>query len=564
VPFMATPAQRARVSQLGGPVFAVIVACSVVSAQTPAPPTIPPQPADAVARTEAMLKEAVSTATIDAPPATLRISNRDIVVFRATLLLRPPAARAAAANRLISSIISEGSPAIVSSRALAGGYAIRIGPQDAVALVPADLDPTGSETLEEVAQTTVSRLQLAIDEAFELRTPRLLFQAIGLSLLATLALFVLLRLLVRGHTKVRRAAERVAERQLQRLPGGEIVRASRLPDLARYVVSLVSIVVALVLVYSWLAYILRRFPYTRPWGEALRGFLIQRVTAIGAGVLNALPDLFTVAVIVVITRMLVRLSGLVFEAVEKGRATFPGIYPETAQSTRRLMAGLLWLFALALAYPYLPGSETDAFKGVSVFIGLMISLSSSGIVNQVMSGLTLTYSRALRLNDFVRVGDLEGTVMHLGSLSTKLKTPRGEEITIPNAVMVSTQTTNYSRYADGEGVFVPTSVTIGYDRPWRQVKALLLQAAARTSGIRATPRPVVRQSALRDSYIEYTLLISLENPASKGPTLDALHGNILDAFNQHGVQIMTPNYEGDPDRPIIVPRERWFAEPAVD
>jgi small-conductance mechanosensitive channel len=178
--------------------------------------------------------------------------------------------------------------------------------------------------------------------------------------------------------------------------------------------------------------------------------------------------------------------------------------------------------------------------------------------------LTITYSRALRLRDFVRVGEVEGTVTHLGSLSTKLMTPRGEEITIPNAVVVSTLTTNYSRHADGEGVYTPTTVTIGYDQPWRLVKALLLQAAQRTPGIRSTPRPMVRQTALRDSYVEYALLVALENPASRGLTLDVLHGHIQDAFNEHGVQIMSPNYEGDPDQPKLVPRDRWFAEPSAD
>ena len=169
------------------------------------------------------------------------------------------------------------------------------------------------------------------------------------------------------------------------------------------------------------------------------------------------------------------------------------MYPETAQPTRRLVTTLMWLLALIASYPYLPGSDSDAFKGVSVFVGLVVSLGSSGIVNQIMSGMTLTYSRALRLGDFVRIGETEGTVTHLGNLSTKVKTPTREDITIPNAVVVSTPITNYSRYAAAEGVLVPTTVTIGYDVPWRQVHALLLLAAERTAGIRRTPLPVVRQ-----------------------------------------------------------------------
>jgi small-conductance mechanosensitive channel len=224
---------------------------------------------------------------------------------------------------------------------------------------------------------------------------------------------------------------------------------------------------------------------------------------------------------------------------------------------------LLWLFALIVSYRYLPGSDSDAFKGVSVFVGLMVSLGSTGIMNQVMSGLTITYSRSLRQGDFVKIDDVEGTVMELGVLSTKVKTQRNEEITIPNAVVVANPTTNYSRLAQSEGVFVPTSVTIGYDTPWRQVKALLLLAAERTSGIRREPKPVVRHTALQDFYVQYTLLVCLEQPYLRAAVLDALHANILDAFNEYGVQITSPNYEADPEGRKIVPKDQWYAAPSL-
>jgi hypothetical protein len=172
---------------------------------------------------------------------------------------------------------------------------------------------------------------------------------------------------------------------------------------------------------------------------------------------------------------------------------------------------------------------------VSVFIGLIISLGSTGIVNQVMSGLTVTYSRALRVGDYVRVGDIEGTVTHLGTLSTKVETPRHEEVTIPNAVLISRELTNYSKDASASRVFVPTSVTIGYDAPWRQIHALLLLAAERTAGLRREPAPLVWQAGLEDFYIKYTLLVCLEDPRQRLLTLAALHANIQDVFNEYGV-----------------------------
>jgi small-conductance mechanosensitive channel len=206
-------------------------------------------------------------------------------------------------------------------------------------------------------------------------------------------------------------------------------------------------------------------------------------------VLDSLPDLLTVLAIVVITRFFVRLSNYLFDAVEHERVVVRGIYPEIAQPTRRIVAVLLWLLALVVAYPYLPGSGSDAFKGVSVFIGVIISLGSSGIMNQIMSGLTITYSRALAVGDFVKIGEVEGTVEHIGFLSLKIKTERREAITIPNALVVATSTTNYSRFAAREGVKMSTSVTIGYNTPWRQVEALLLLAANRSPEFARSRRP---------------------------------------------------------------------------
>jgi small-conductance mechanosensitive channel len=238
------------------------------------------------------------------------------------------------------------------------------------------------------------------------------------------------------------------------------------------------------------------------------------------------------------------------------------VYPETALPTRRIASALLWASALIMSYEYLPGAQTDAFKGISVFVGLIISLGSSGVMNQAMSGLMVTYSRALRVGDFVRVGEIEGTVTQLGTLSTKVRTPRNEEITVPNAVVASSATTNFTRNAEG-GVYTPTSVTISYATPWRQVHALLLMAAERTPDIRQDPKPVVFQTALSDFSVQYTLLACLVNPARLLSSLAVLHANIQDAFNLYGVQIMAPNYEADPEQPKLVPPENWYAAPAV-
>jgi small-conductance mechanosensitive channel len=215
-----------------------------------------------------------------------------------------------------------------------------------------------------------------------------------------------------------------------------------------------------------------------------------------------------------------------------------------------------------VAYPYIPGSETEAFKGLSVLIGLMITLGSTGLINQIISGLFVIYSRSVRPEDYVRIGDIEGQVTDVGFLATKLKTPRQEEITIPHSVLVGTATTNYSRLAGPDGMVVTASVTIGYDVPWRQVHALLLLGASRTRGIRTDPSPRVLQRELSDFYVQYHLMAHLEEGKSRAEVLSDLHAQIQDAFNEFGAQIMSPHFESQPERRVLVPKSEWHTAPA--
>jgi small-conductance mechanosensitive channel len=232
-----------------------------------------------------------------------------------------------------------------------------------------------------------------------------------------------------------------------------------------------------------------------------------------------------------------------FSGVENGSISVTWLQHDSARASRRIVVVGIWIFAFIVAYPYIPGSGSDVFKGVSVFAGLMISLGSSGFINQVMRGLVIAYSGAMRVGEYVSVGDIEGTVKELGVMGTKIMTLKREFVTIPNGVVVTAGMTNYSRLAgSADGAILSTTITIGYDAPWRQVHALLLQAADQTKGIRKSPAAIVLQKALSDFYVEYALRFSIDHPAERLSILSELHAAIQDAFNEAGVQIMSPNF----------------------
>jgi len=533
----------------------VVAAGHVAIAQqtTPTPPTVESEFATA----------AVQTGTAAAPPATLKYANRPIVEFRATLLGRAPSERAIAARQVIDRLVDANTFGVVETRSVGPVMMVSIGGQDVFGIVPADVDTLAGDTLAAATSRAASSLRTALTEVEEAGRPSDLAWEILQFLIATAAFAAVCWFLVRGRAHLAERFGGVASRRLHASKVGddEFVRSSRIIEFLQRIVSAVVWGLVLFATYSWLTFSLRRFPYTRFWGESLREFLLSRLSFVVSGILDALPGLFMVVVILLVTRFVARLVTLFFRAIQEGRIDVGWLYPETAVPTRKLVVLAVWLFGAAFAYPYVPGSDSEAFKGISLLTGLMLSLGSSGVVGQVMGGFTLTYSRALRRGDFVSVGDVQGTVTQLGTLSTKIRTTRNEDVTIPNQVVVSQIVTNYSR-GEEEGVFVGTDVTVGYDVAWRQVEALLLLAAARTGGVRRQPNPVVRQAALEQACIKYTLLFCLEDPKTRIPTLAAVHRNILDAFNEYGVQITTPNYEGDPTERKIVPKDQWFPAPA--
>jgi small-conductance mechanosensitive channel len=310
--------------------------------------------------------------------------------------------------------------------------------------------------------------------------------------------------------------------------------------------------------------VLMQFPYTRVWGANLERYLVELLSGIGTSVVGALPGLVTALFIFLITRFVAGILDRLFERASRNELRLSWLDPDVVAPTRRLAKVALWLFALAMAYPYLPGAQTEAFKGLSVLLGLMLSIGASNLVGHAGSGLILTYARVFRRGEYVRIAEHEGTITELGMFVTRLRTGLGEEVTLSNTLVLGAVTKNYSRAVRGTGFVLDTTVTIGYDTPWRQVQAMLIEAALRTPGVLADPAPRVFQTALSDFYPEYRLVCQAvpSEPRPRAMVLSVLHANIQDVFNENGVQIMSPHYRGDPAEAKLVPKSRWFTAPA--
>jgi small-conductance mechanosensitive channel len=453
----------------------------------------------------------------------------------------------------------------VTAQTIPQGLLVSIGEESIFVLTPEDLDQVSEETVDEAGDRAVNNLRVAYAETLELQDARRISEAVGLTVLATVlflfGFWMLHRLRRFGQVRLTRlAGARVRDVSIS---GFTFLTRERLLNLTRRLLGILIWAVQLVLIYLWLVYCLKRFPYTRPWGEALGNYLLITFKTLLVSAIGALPGLLVVVIILYMGHLLVRTVTAFFNAVEAGKVAMTGVYPDTAPATRTILVILIWLFALIVAYPYIPGSDTAVFKAVGVFLGVVISLSSSGLLAQAMSGLVLIYSRALKPGEYVHIKDVEGVVDSVGMFSTKLHTIKNEEITIPNSFLLATSTRNYSRLTADSGSLAYTTVTVGYGVAWRQVHAMLLLAAERTPGLRKEPPPFVIQVRLSDFYAEYQINAALDRTEERLPVLSKLHLNIQDVFHEYGIQLMSPHYIADPPRPVVVPKEQWYAAPAV-
>lgn len=316
-------------------------------------------------------------------------------------------------------------------------------------------------------------------------------------------------------------------------------------QLARMGVRLVSIALMLAGALVWLASLPALFPETQSLAGRLETAIVDELQVVATSILTALPGLGVILVILFVTRIAHEFLNHYFRSIEDGEVTSEVFDEVTAETTRRLLGVGLWLCAVIIAYPYIPGSDSPVFKGVSILAGLMVSLGANNLVGQILNGLILIYTRTIRPGDAVVIGETEGTIEQVGLFSCTVRTPNEELVTLPNST-VAAGLRNFSQARSGSAVRFAATVTIGYDARWQQVHELLLAAASATPEIRREPAPEVRQVALDDFYVRYELLFAPADPSRRRLVLSRLHEAIQDRFHAAGVQIMSPHYETDP------------------
>ena len=505
--------------------------------------------------------------------AGLVVAHRTIAVFRTSLAGYPPRERADAAERRLDKALASPGPRRPTVRVIAEGTQVLLDGKLLFLITPGDINALAGDTTDEVAGESARQLALALRDRSEQASVEHLAIAGALCALATLAYAGVLTALAALHRTVRTRTERLLGVRLARVRfrNVRLLDAEHYIRFMRLVTMLLIWALRLLATFVWLTFVLSQVPYTRGWGERLRDHMLSTAADAAQGAATALPGLLLVALIVAVARLAMATATSIFRRVESGELHGSWLDRETALPTRRIVNVLIGLFALAMSYPYLPGSHTAAFQGVSVLAGLMVSIGASSIVAQGASGLILIYTRSLRKGEFVRIGTSEGTVAEVGMFATRLHTGYGEEIALPNAYILGNTVRNFSRARPDTGAMpdlgfmLDTTVTVGYDTPWRQVHAMLHNAALATAGIAADPAPVIAQTALSDFYIEYKLIayVARALPRERAEALTCLHQNIVDEFNLHGVQLTSPHFMQEPGTPQVVPPAAQFRAPAT-
>jgi len=410
-----------------------------------------------------------------------------------------------------------------------------------------------------MAEVAQSRVKAAIDSYRYNRSREVLIKKLLFALGALILLFSLLKLLKWLDKRLRTGLENYIKARFDTVQNisFNLIQANQLWSVFRVAFKVVRIVLIIFIFVIFLQYILGLFPWTSNLAAYTLDLFLTPLKSLGKGFVGFLPNLAFLVVIFFVTSYLLKLIKLLFNGLEQGAIIIEGFDAEWAMPTFRIVKIFIIAFAIIIAYPYIPGSESSAFKGVSVFIGVLFFLGSSSFISNIIAGCSMTYRKAFKIGDRIQVEGKIGIVEEQSLMVTRLRSLKNEEIVIPNSILLNSEITNYNARAKNLGLILHTTVGIGYETPWRQVDAMLKLAADRTEGLLKEPAPFVLKQSLGDFAVTYEINVYCNDVSKMQIYYSRLHQNILDVFNENNVQIMTPAYEGDPEIPKVVPKDHW-------
>lgn len=495
----------------------------------------------------------------DSLGAPVIVASDTLFLVSARILSFTPADRARAISEKLTRIIEDRSfsPDSIATQETEVGSEIVAGDIIIMTVTNADATTVGMDR-PTFAREIVTRIRASIVSVRQQHSISSILRAVVYSLITTLCLLLLLwalRWLFRQLYSRLRAwqGSRIPTLKLQKL---EILTAERATQALMKLARLTRFIATLLLLYAAASLILGYFPQTRHVSRYLASRLWSLIEPLIRAVVDYLPDLVVVVVLGIVGFYAIRLVRFFFNSVKAGHIALPGFYVEWADTTYKVARLAIIALLIVLMFPYLPGSESPAFKGVSIFVGILFSLGSTSVVANMVAGLILTYMRPFKLADRVKIADTVGDIEEKTILVTRIRTIKNVLITIPNAMVLNSHIINYSSSVASEPLVLHTAVTIGYDAPWRKVHELLVSAAISTEHIMREPQPFVYQLSLDDFYVRYELNAYTDSPRAMAKIYSDLHQNIQDKFNEAGVEIMSPHYRSVRDGAVAaIPAE---------
>lgn len=406
-----------------------------------------------------------------------------------------------------------------------------------------DFDHPPEETFETAAHKIVERMKTVIKEERASHGPEVLIRGGISTAVSTLALilifFIFSKVFPRIYSVIEEKGKRIPSLKIQ---NWEVLNSQRVVAFILWIAQTIRVLLTLLAIYIYVPLVLSFFPLTAPMAPTIFNFVAAPLKEMLHAFVGFIPNIFIILVIAVITAYVLKLIRFFFDEIEKGNIEFKGFYRDWAMPSFMLVRGLVIAFSLVVIFPYIPGSDSSAFKGVSVFFGVLLSLGSSSSIANIVAGVVITYMRPFKIGDVVKVNDTMGRVTEKNLLVTRIRTNKNVDITVPNSMILGSHIVNFSNNAETDGLILSVRVDMGYEVPWQKIHKLLKEVARRTKDILPEPEAFIWHTNLDDNYISYELNAYTRNAPAMGQIKSDLLRNIQDVFHENGLELVSPMY----------------------